>query len=281
VVGGLHRYWAENAGAYWKFLNEHASPETFEVFKHFDQSIWAFLASNIEPTIPYAKNVKDNPALQKLYFNYLEEGMFDLQRVYYENANREGAILGVRNTRTGKFVHYQTPDQLVDFTKAEPIHEYSVRLVGGTGYLIFLGMRSAAADAELVKILNSDAYWNNPDLQIGFEPFSIPNFNRYEPNVIRLYQFMLSEPRYKDKGSLVRGLFEIPPMPALIDFDPRIHYDTWNEPLDAADPSVYPQLLAFIADAEKLNLSPDSQKLLDDSKAKILALQAAHASAKP
>jgi hypothetical protein len=70
-------------------------------------------------------------------------------------------------------------------------------------------------------------------------------------------------------------------MPALIDFDPRIHYDTWNEPLDAADPSVYPQLLAFIADAEKLNLSPDSQKLLDDSKAKILALQAAHASAKP
>jgi hypothetical protein len=51
--------------------------------------------------------------------------------------------------------------------------------------------------------------------------------------------------------------------------------------LDAADPSVYPQLLAFIADAEKLKLSPDSQKLLDDSKAKILALAAAHASAKP
>jgi hypothetical protein len=282
VIRDLQRYWAENSGAYLNFLNEHANPETFEVFKHFDQSIWGYMQFGINPTVQYTRNVKDNPALQKLYFDYLEEGMFDLQKVYSENAKRDRVALGVRNTRTGKFIHYQTADRLTDFMKAKPVREYTERFLADNVYPVLLGMHSGAADAELARIVTSDAYWANPDLQIGFAPLSIPDINRYEPVAIYLYQIMLSEPRYQEKDSLVNGLFGLHNIFAIQDYAPgRPHYASYNEPLDAADPSVYPQLLAFIADAEKLKLSPDSQKLLDDSKAKILALAAAHASAKP
>jgi len=251
------------------FFNTHQTPEIFEIFKRFNESIMAAGQSFL---IQYAEQVQVGSAVEPLVIDYVKQAMFDkfiVMRTEVVDGQAEERALGVFDVRTGEWHYWLTQARIA---KLAPSPEVRVPLLGNNGIIILFGMNSRAADYCIQQILASPEYWNTPSVQVEFD--ALVGNRRYDPRVIAFAHNLLLNRYEKDKQRIVKEFLE-----------PRwLGDDTGHagQPLEKADPSVYPQLLAFIADAEQHREFNDAtKKIIADTKTKIIELQRLHAPPTP
>ncbi len=252
-----------------KFFDSHQTPEIFEVCKHFNESPMvgngAFLQN-------YTSQLLAGSPIEQSLIDYIRETMlnqFIVFRDKIEGAQVEDRAIGLLNVRTGQWHYWLPPAQIAELA---PSPETRVPLLGKNGILMLLGMNSPAADYCIQQILASPEYWNTPSVQVEFD--ALVGNRRYDPRVIAFAHNLLLNRYEKDKQRIVKEFLE-----------PRwLGDDTGHagQPLEKADPSVYPQIVAFIADAEQHREFNDATKnIIAATKTKIIELQRLHAPPTP
>jgi hypothetical protein len=242
-----------------KFFAQHDDPAIFALYTHFAESDLYISNALAE----YGPNVQPGSAAETLYLNYLRDSMVGMNYVIYEIPDQQPVYGGLMNMRTGKFTDYLTPAQQAALpgTRREIHRPYA----GETAAGIMAELHSDRSIAILLQLLQSgEAVGTINGMIIPLQPI------RYHPDIIAFYRKALAAAPAAAKQDIAWGLlskgFAVPidggDMPAV--------------QLDEADPSVYPQAFAFIADAEKVPLDPSHAQIVGDAKAKLLALAAKH-----
>ncbi len=238
-------------------------PQIFDLLKQMNESS---LGLHL-PLAFYAKHLQPGSANESRYFDYLHHTMFDLRYLYRMDANHQRVYGGILNTKTGAVKSWLSPE-----VAANPQNQLSPSfpIVSPTDIPVVLSCDSDKAAAFLDTLIFDDDVFDrgSPWLfqsTMALNPSQQLRYFRYRPNVITLYHKLLLDPKVTGKINVIYDLL-LPPD------QHRVQSEDGPPMLADASPAAYPELLAFIADAQKMDLPPQAIKVLKDAKATILDL---------
>ncbi|HTB64484.1 MAG TPA: hypothetical protein VK737_12940 [Opitutales bacterium] len=280
IFGTISRYWGPSLDNLYKIFVHGQTPEIFTMFEHYAESEFAFSIPGSRLCESLARDLPPGSPLRPLLLDYLTHAINDLCYVEYLSADNHHTFVGVFNALTGKYdSRWLTPEEEA---AAKSGKERRDLFLGGQGLRYMLLLNSDDAYAQIAQIVAANTY-SQEDVSNLFSDGL--NWNRYDPRAIRIYEVaLLAAPfdkktmPFDEKLIIIDAFLNIQPGPADAPL-PR--------QLDQADPAVYADILAFIAEAESIKYT-DAQlaanntdryeysQLVDGAKKKVLALYAQH-----
>ncbi len=230
-------------------------PDLFKLYRHLEESsltAWSDAVDGVE------SRIKPNSESERMFLDYLQDLRTNIDYVNYRT-DKNYECAGIRNLRTGEFRPYLTPEQVasVKFSSEEYQARLSNRRVVSIMVHMIVNNNSALALERLRLLIASDEFWTK---RIEADVMAANDFGKYalDPRMISILHQILRSPHMVDKTWLIPQLIRLSHGP---DSDDLTIYDV--------SPNIYTPLLAFITDAEKLELSSDPKR--DDDAKKYLA----------
>jgi len=235
----------------------------WEIFQHLTESSYHFMAN----PVAFAEGLKPGSPAETQFLAYLPKAIDQFQAI---GDYRENYGLVDKQTLAIRWFREQDP-------KKTPDSGNDPRPLWDSGIVVelYLYSKSEAVSALAEKLIfeedllsrQGNIFWYMIPSGGGSPAWALMS-QRYAPRVVRLLHELLLDPLVTDKAALIVKLLA-----------PPDRYRGASDSLSSANSEVFPAVLSFIADAEKMDLTPEAAQCLAFARQELHDWQASHPSA--